>query len=61
LCVKIFISKKKAQIRDTSTIKNRIGLSQEEMAMLLGITESQWSMYKSGTGKYKDCLKDNLT
>ncbi|MFM9989226.1 helix-turn-helix domain-containing protein [Flavobacterium sp.] len=35
-------------MKDTTTIKNLIGLSQEEMAMLLGITESQWSMYKSG-------------
>ncbi|MFM9989728.1 helix-turn-helix domain-containing protein [Flavobacterium sp.] len=35
-------------MKDTTTIKNLIGLSQEEMSMLLGITESQWSMYKSG-------------
>ena len=35
-------------MKDTTTIKNRTGLSQEEMAMLLRISESQWSMYKSG-------------
>ena len=35
-------------MKDTTTIKNLLGLSQEEMAMLLGITESQWSMFKSG-------------
>ena len=35
-------------MKDTTTIKNILVLSQEEMAMLLGITQSQWSMYKSG-------------
>ncbi|TGD57014.1 XRE family transcriptional regulator [Flavobacterium humi] len=34
-------------MKDT-TIKDHLGLTQEEMAMLLRITVSQWSMYKSG-------------
>lgn len=29
-------------------IKSVLGLTQEEMAQVLGITKSQWSMYKSG-------------
>ncbi len=29
-------------------IKNMLGLTQEEMAMVLGITKGQWTMYKSG-------------
>lgn len=29
-------------------IKNMLGLTQDEMAMVLGITKGQWSMYKSG-------------
>lgn len=33
---------------DATTIKEVLGLTQEEMAMVLGITPSQWSMYKSG-------------
>ncbi|MGH2667472.1 helix-turn-helix domain-containing protein [Flavobacterium sp.] len=32
----------------TTTIKNTIGLTQDEMAMLLGVTRSQWSMYEIG-------------
>lgn len=29
-------------------VKNMLGLTQDEMAMVLGIPKSQWSMYKSG-------------
>ncbi|CAM3582871.1 helix-turn-helix domain-containing protein [Flavobacterium saliperosum] len=32
----------------TPDIKNRLGLTQEEMAMHLGISLSQWKMFKSG-------------
>lgn len=35
-------------MKDTTTLKSITGLTQEEMAILLGITVSQWSMYKSG-------------
>lgn len=35
-------------MKDTTTYKGITGLTQEEMAMALGITISQWSMYKSG-------------
>lgn len=34
-------------MRKASDIKNILGLSQDEMALLLGITPSQWSMFKS--------------
>lgn len=32
-------------MKKEATIKNLFGLSQEEMAMLLGITRAQWAMY----------------
>lgn len=35
-------------MKESTTIKSYLGLTQEEMAMLLGITASQWSMFKSG-------------
>ncbi|WP_300568508.1 hypothetical protein [Flavobacterium sp.] len=35
-------------MNNTATIKDLLGLNQEEMAMTLGITTSQWSMFKSG-------------
>lgn len=35
-------------MKNKTTIKAQLGLTQEEMAMLLKITESQWSMFKSG-------------
>ena len=35
-------------MKKRAEIKNMLGLTQEEMAMVLGITKGQWSMYKSG-------------
>ncbi|RTY90616.1 helix-turn-helix domain-containing protein [Flavobacterium sp. GT3R68] len=35
-------------MKNNVSIKSIIGLSQEETAMLLGITRSQWAMYASG-------------
>ncbi|UOK42816.1 MULTISPECIES: helix-turn-helix domain-containing protein [Flavobacterium] len=35
-------------MEDSQTIKNTLGLTQEEMAILLGIKRSNWSMFKSG-------------
>lgn len=35
-------------MKNTASIKSIIGLSQEETAMLFGITRSQWAMYASG-------------
>ena len=35
-------------MKKTAEVKNMLGLTQEEMAMVLGITKGQWSMYKSG-------------
>jgi hypothetical protein len=35
-------------MKSDATIKNRSGLTQQEMAILLKIPVSQWSMYKSG-------------
>ncbi|HSD13508.1 MAG TPA: hypothetical protein VLB74_02550 [Flavobacterium sp.] len=35
-------------MKDATTIKSLLGLSQEEMAMLLGITRVQWALYDSG-------------
>lgn len=35
-------------MKNTDALKNVTGLTQDEMAMLLGVTASQWSMYKSG-------------
>lgn len=35
-------------MKDRSEIKNILGLTQNEMGMLLGIPKSNWSMFKSG-------------
>src|SRR5688572_10966923 len=35
-------------MKNTTTIKNLLGLTQEETAMLLGVTRGQWSMYDAG-------------
>lgn len=35
-------------MKDTTPLKNLLGLTQEEMALLLGIHASVWSMFKSG-------------
>lgn len=35
-------------MKDTTPLKNLLGLTQEEMALLLGIHASMWSMFKSG-------------
>jgi len=35
-------------MKNKASIKTLLGLSQNEMAMLLGITRSQWSMYELG-------------
>lgn len=35
-------------MKDTTPLKNLLGLTQEEMALLLGIHASRWSMFKSG-------------
>ncbi|MCG2611380.1 helix-turn-helix domain-containing protein [Flavobacterium sp. SM15] len=35
-------------MKNTTPLKNLLGLTQEEMALLLGIHASQWSMFKSG-------------
>ncbi|MES2811500.1 MAG: hypothetical protein V4670_03435 [Bacteroidota bacterium] len=45
----------------TATIKNSIGLTQEEMGILLGIPKSQWSMYKSGLRDLPLTAKKQLT
>lgn len=37
-----------AQREKRPEIKNTVGLTQEEMALLLGIGKSQWSMFKAG-------------
>ncbi|WP_313806159.1 hypothetical protein [Flavobacterium sp.] len=34
-------------MQDKTTLKNLLGLTQEEMALVLDITASQWSMFKS--------------
>ena len=41
-------NKKKDTMKDRSEIKNILGLTQNEMGMLLGIPRSSWSMFKSG-------------
>lgn len=35
-------------MKNDTTIKSQLGLSQEEMAMLLGITRSQWALFNTG-------------
>lgn len=35
-------------MKKRTDVKNMLGLTQNEMAMALGITRSQWTMYKSG-------------
>jgi transcriptional regulator with XRE-family HTH domain len=37
-----------SQMKNNATIKNLLGLTQEEMSILLGITRSQWAMYETG-------------
>ena len=32
----------------TNSLKSNLGLTQEEMALYLGVTRSQWSMYCIG-------------
>jgi len=48
-----FLSAKKLQqdnlvMRKESTIGKLLGMSQQDMAMLLGVSRGQWSMYESG-------------
>lgn len=43
-----------------SEIKNILGLSQDEMALLLGITPSQWSMFKSDKRDIPLAAKEQL-
>lgn len=40
--------KKKQQMKNTDNIKSKLGLTQEEIGMLLGIGKGTWSMYDSG-------------
>ncbi|HSD14588.1 MAG TPA: hypothetical protein VLB74_08060 [Flavobacterium sp.] len=47
-------------MRKPSTIKHILGLSQDEMAMLLGITPSQWSMFKSDKRDIPLAAKEQL-
>lgn len=37
-----------SQLKNETTIKSLLGLSQEETALLLGITRTQWAMFTSG-------------
>ncbi|MGH2667353.1 hypothetical protein [Flavobacterium sp.] len=46
---------------NTITIKNILGLTQEEMGMVLGISISQWKMYKSGKRDIPLSAKEHLT
>lgn len=53
-------SKKSTQMKNTTPLKNLLGLSQEEMAIVLNITASQWSMYKSGKRDLPLAAKNQL-
>lgn len=35
-------------MKNTTNIKNKLGFSQEEMGMLLGISKGKWAMYDAG-------------
>lgn len=35
-------------MKNKQSVRDFLGITQEEMAMVLGITKSQWSMYESG-------------
>lgn len=48
-------------MKNIAAIKNVLGLTQEEMAMLLGISISQWSMFKSGKRDIPLAAKQHLT
>ena len=54
-------NKKETQMKNDTTIKNVSGLTQQEMAILLKIPVSQWSMYKSGLRDIPMEAKKKLT
>lgn len=47
-CCKIFIFEKKQQMKNNPSLKNIIGLTQEEAAMYFGVTIGHWSMFVTG-------------
>lgn len=48
-------------MKRTPTIKNILGLTQEEMAMVLGISKSHWAMFATGKRDIPLAAKQNLT
>ncbi|MGH2664759.1 helix-turn-helix domain-containing protein [Flavobacterium sp.] len=48
-------------MKSTTTIKSILGLSQIEMALLLGVSKSQWSMYEIGQRDLPLTAKKKLT
>lgn len=47
-------------MKTNTTIKTLLGLTQEEIAMLLGITRSQWAMYETGKRDLPLPVKEQL-
>ena len=54
------IIKKINTMKDRSEIKTILGLTQNEMGMLLGIPKSNWSMFKSGQRDISLTAKEQL-
>ncbi len=52
--------KKMPQMKQTTTIKSQLGFSQEEMALLLGVSRTQWSMYEIGKRDLPLTAKEQL-
>lgn len=48
ICDSIKKEQNKSRMKNAATLKSLLGLTQEEMGMLLGIPTSQWAMFKSG-------------
>lgn len=48
-------------MKEKSTLKSLLGIEQEEIAIILGITRSQFSMYASGKRKLPLHAKEELT